>query len=134
MRVSRRELQYLLAIKAENERGNGATVFKVARTLRVSTASAYEEISHLMRKGLVCKREDGIYVTEYGLKILNNALRAHRVLETLLVSMGFNADEACKLASEFDYAVPEEVVNRLYEYLGKPKRCPHGYEIPDAHT
>ncbi|MGC8543691.1 MAG: metal-dependent transcriptional regulator [Vulcanisaeta sp.] len=130
MKISNREFLYLLVIKGENDKGLGATVFGVAKALGVSTASAYEEISHLIKKGLVEKRDNGIFITEDGIKEMNSLVKAHRVIETLLVKAGIDPDKACELAKMFDDALPEEVVEKLYEYLGRPSKCPHGREIP----
>lgn len=132
MRISNRELLYLLMIKEKNDEGYGASIFGVAKALGVSTASAYEEIRHLIAKGLVEKRDEGIYVTDEGIKEMNLLIKAHRVVETLLVKAGINPDRACELAKSFDYAIPEEVIEKLYEYLGKPSMCPHGREIPSS--
>jgi len=132
VKISNRELSYLLIIKEANDKGCGATIFGVAKSLGVSTASAYEEINHLMRKGLVEKRSDGIYVTEKGIREMNSLIRAHRIIETLLVRAGIDPDRACELAKMFDEALPEEVVEKLYEYLGKPDKCPHNKEIPST--
>ena len=130
VRISSREFLYLLVIKGMNDKGSGATIFGVAKALGVSTASAYEEINHLIKKGLVERRGEGIFVTDEGIKEMNSLIRAHRVVETLLVKAGIDPDKACELAKMFDYALPEEVVEKLYEYLGKPSKCPHGRDIP----
>ncbi|KUO80256.1 MAG: metal-dependent transcriptional regulator [Vulcanisaeta sp.] len=132
MRISNREFLYLLVIKGVNDKGSGATIFGVAKALGVSTASAYEEINHLIRKGLAEKRGDGIYITEEGIREMNSLIRAHRVIETLLVKAGIDPDKACELAKMFDETLPEEVVEKLYEYLGRPSKCPHGREIPST--
>ncbi len=132
MRISSREFLYLLVIKGGvNDKGSGATIFGIAKALGVSTASAYEEINHLIKKGFVERRNGGIYITDEGIKEMNSLIRAHRVVETLLVRAGgIDPDKACELAKMFDYALPEEVVEKLYEYLGKPSKCPHGKDIP----
>ena len=134
MRISSREFLYLLVIKGINDKGSGATIFGIAKALGISSASAYEEINHLIKKGLVEKRNGDIYITEEGIREINSLIRAHRVVETLLVKTGIDPDKACELAKMFDYALPEEVVDRLYEYLGKPSKCPHGREIPGSNS
>ncbi len=134
MRISSREFLYLLVIKGINDKGSGATIFGIAKALGISSASAYEEINHLIKKGLVEKRNGDIYITEEGIRGINSLIRAHRVVETLLVKAGIEPDKACELAKMFDYALPEEVVDKLYEYLGKPSKCPHGREIPGSNS
>nr|WP_202795183.1 metal-dependent transcriptional regulator [Vulcanisaeta moutnovskia] len=134
VRISNREFLYLLVIKGMNEKGSGATIFSVAKALGISTASAYEEVNHLIRKGFVEKRDNGIFITDEGIKEMNSLIRAHRVIETLLVKAGIDPDKACELAKMFDDALPEEVVEKLYDYLGRPNKCPHGRDIPSPNS
>ncbi|WP_243675111.1 hypothetical protein [Vulcanisaeta distributa] len=69
MRISSREFLYLLVIKGMNDKGSGATIFGgVAKALGVSSASAYEEINHLIKKGFVEKRDGGIFITDEALE------------------------------------------------------------------
>ncbi|BCU70313.1 metal-dependent transcriptional regulator [Stygiolobus caldivivus] len=130
MNLSRRELSYLLVIKKYNDQGQLAKLSWVAKQLNISPASAYEELSHLEGKGFVKKNRSGIEITDEGKKAVDNLIKAHRVIESLLVEIGFSPDEACKYSTQFDFAVPEEIIDRLHKYLGEPKRCPHGEEIP----
>lgn len=130
MKLSRRELSYLLTIKKYNDEGKPAKLVWVSKDMNVSPASAYEEISHLEGKGFLKKSEKGILITEEGKRAIDSLLRAHRVIETFLVKIGISPDEACNYSKQFDYNIPEEVVNRIYEYLGKPDKCPHGENIP----
>ncbi len=106
VRISSREFLYLVVIKGMNDKGSGATIFGVAKALGVSTASAYEEINHLIKKGLVERRDGGVFITDEGIKEMNSLIRAHRVVETLLVRAGIDPDKACELARMFDYAYP----------------------------
>lgn len=130
MNISRRELSYLLVIKKYNDEGKPAKISWISKDLNISPASAYEEIEHLENKGLLQKTNKGIYLTDEGKDAINLLIKAHRVIETLLVKMGLSPDEACKYTQQFDFSVPEEVVEKIYEFLGKPDKCPHGERIP----
>lgn len=122
---SRREIDYLKTIPRE-----GARLTEIARAMNVSAASAYEEIRHLEKKGLIVKRDQTIFITEEGQRVLIRALKAHRVIELLMVRVGVDKDEVCELTKEFDMEVPEDVIDKIHTYLGKPKSCPHGEDIP----
>lgn len=130
MKLSRRELSYLVAIKKYNDNGRPAKLSWISKDLSISPASAYEEILHLENKGFLHKTEKGIYLTEEGINAINSLLKAHRVMETFLVKLGISPDEACRYTKEFDSSVPDEVIEKIYEYLGKPNKCPHGKNIP----
>jgi len=130
VKLSRRELSYLLTIKRYNDEGKPAKLSWVSRDLNISPASAHEEILHLESKGFLQKTDKGIYLTDEGKGAINSLVKAHRVIETLLVKTGIPPDEACKYTQQFDSSVPDEVVEKIYEFLGKPDKCPHGENIP----
>ncbi|MEM0304368.1 MAG: metal-dependent transcriptional regulator [Saccharolobus sp.] len=128
--LSRRELSYLLTIKKYNDEGEGCKINRIAKDLKIAPSSAFEEISHLEEKGLVKKKNDGIWITDEGLKGITSLIKAHRVIEILLVNIGIDKQNACEYSKQFDYLVPQEIIEKLYNYLGKPSACPHGLEIP----
>ncbi|MCI2415125.1 MAG: metal-dependent transcriptional regulator [Candidatus Aramenus sp.] len=131
MKISHRELQYLLVIKKYNDQGKPARLSNIANDVEVSPASAYEELNHLSEKGMITKKSRSeIWITKEGVDYILRAIKAHRVIESFLVKLGMDKDEACKYSQQFDLMVPEEIVERLYEFLGKPKNCPHGDVIP----
>ncbi|BBD71709.1 DtxR family iron (metal) dependent repressor [Sulfodiicoccus acidiphilus] len=132
MRISRKEYNYITEISNEASNGRGARLTQLAKNLKVSPASAYEEVFHLVSKGLVRREGEYIYVTEEGNRELLYAKKAHRVIETFLVKTGMGVEDACRLTDKFDLQVPEEVVEHIYRFLGKPERCPHSHEIPDV--
>jgi Mn-dependent transcriptional regulator len=130
MGISPREIDYLSAIKRLNDGGKPAKLSALAKEIEVSPASAFEELRHLERKGLIRKQDNDIFITEEGRKSLIRAKRAHRVIESLLVKTGLDPSSACNYSKKFELDVPEEIIEKLYEFLGRPEKCPHGEEIP----
>lgn len=130
MEVSKREYDYLTVIKKYNDNGNPAKIARIAKDMNIAPSSVFEEISHLTEKNLVKKEKDGIWITESGEREYEEWTKTHRVVETLLVKIGFDEKSACDISKKFDYMIPEEVMEKLYVYLGRPKKCPHGGEIP----
>ncbi|MCH4815410.1 MAG: metal-dependent transcriptional regulator [Saccharolobus sp.] len=128
--LSRREFSYLLTIKRYNDDGEGAKINRIAKDLKIAPSSVFEEVSHLEEKGLVEKKEDGVWITNNGTRSINYLIKAHRVIEILLVNIGIDKQTACEYSKQFDYLVPEEIIDKLYNYLGRPSYCPHGLEIP----
>ena len=60
-----------------------------------------------------------------------NILRRHRLLETFLVeTLGLDWSEIHDEAEELEHAISEKVLERLDEFLGKPRHDPHGHPIP----
>lgn len=130
MRYSHRELEYLLVIKRYNDKGTPARLSAIAKEVNVSPASAYEELDHLNKKGLIRKEKNDIWITKEGNEYIIKAIRAHRVIEAFLVKLGMSKEEACEYSKRFDLMIPEEIIERLYVFLGKPENCPHGEHIP----
>jgi DtxR family Mn-dependent transcriptional regulator len=59
-------------------------------------------------------------------------LRKHRLWETFLVDkLGFGWDEVHPLAEQLEHIQSEELVDRLFKFLGSPKHDPHGDPIPE---
>jgi len=131
LELSSRELSYLKTI-FEIAGTSYVRLKDVALRENVKPPTAAEALARLTAKGLVIREFRGCYkLSLRGLRVAISAIRKHRVLETFLVeALGCEVDEACKLASAFDYAVPMEVVDRICSVLGHPSRCPHGKPIP----
>ena len=63
------------------------------------------------------------------------AIRRHRIVERFLADiLGYAWQEADRLAGSFEHELPQEVEDRIFEVLGRPATCPHGFPIPDAET
>jgi DtxR family Mn-dependent transcriptional regulator len=57
--------------------------------------------------------------------------RRHRIVERFLTDLlGYGWGEADTLAPTFEHYLPQQVEERLYEVLGRPATCPHGFPIP----
>lgn len=60
------------------------------------------------------------------------AIRRHRIVERFLADMlGYQWNEADRLAGAFEHDLPQEVEDRLFVALNRPTTCPHGFPIPD---
>ena len=131
IRLSKREINYLIAIKELIETSGKATLTEIAEKLNISVPSVYEEVNHLVKKGLVKKTARSITLSEKGEKALKDYLRAHRVIEVLLVKAGIPPEQACELSSKFDVHVPPEVIDAIFKFVGEPNQCPHGNPITE---
>jgi DtxR family Mn-dependent transcriptional regulator len=107
---------------------------RIADQLSVSRASAGEMLKRLETEGMVVRgeRKEAI-LTEKGRISAMRIVRRHRLVERLLTDvMGYDGAESHDKADGIDAGFDEEMVERLWEKLGRPERCPHGYPI-DAH-
>ena len=63
------------------------------------------------------------------------AIRRHRIVERFLSDLlGYDWKEADRLATAFEHELPAEVEDRLFEKLGRPETCPHGFPIPSSRS
>lgn len=125
-KISNTELEYLKTII---ECGGITTITELSRRLKRAPSTVYEEVNHLASKGLVRKDESGISITDDGKAVVELVTNSHRIIETWLHDLGFSVEEACRLAKVLQNVMPLEVVEKLYERMGKPSKCPHGNPI-----
>jgi DtxR family Mn-dependent transcriptional regulator len=108
---------------------------RIAETLGVTRASAGEMLQRLERDGLVRRgQQREVLLTDTGSATAERIVRRHRIVERMLTDlMGYSAPEAHEKADGLDDAMDDEMIDRLWNRLGQPDRCPHGYPIDPAH-
>lgn len=106
----------------------------VAQILGVSRAAAGEMVARLEAEGLVQRiAHKEVLLTPEGRAAADRLLRAQRILECFVVTtLGYDVadchDRARELAPGFD----DEALDRVWETLEQPDRCPHGRPIDAA--
>lgn len=112
--------------------GNLVSTTRISRELKVSPPTVVEALKKLRRKGLVSYEErKGACLSDEGLKVVVKILRYHRILEVALCrASNLSVEEICKGIRGVELKFQEDFLEKLYEDLGKPERCPHGKIIP----
>jgi DtxR family Mn-dependent transcriptional regulator len=106
----------------------------VGQLLGVSRATAGEMVARLEEEGFVQRGErKDLLLTVPGRAAADRLLRKQRILECFVVgTLGYSIAEchehARKLAPGFD----AEAVERVWESLDRPDRCPHGRPLDPA--
>src|SRR5258708_2825262 len=107
---------------------------RVAEMLGVSRASSGEMLKRLEADGLIERgaRKEAL-LTAKGRERAEHVVRRHRIIERLLTDfMGYTAAEAHVHADELGDTFSDDMVERMWEKLGRPSRCPHGWPVdPD---
>lgn len=122
---------YLVTIYRLKEVFGYARTTDIASELGVTPATVSKVIKGLESKGLV-KRIKYKYtvLTEKGKDIAEQIIRKHRIAEAFLNTMlGFDLVESHIYAHSLEH-LPDIIIERIYNMLGKPKHCPHGNKIP----
>ena len=119
------EVIYFLAFPIGEYRpaGESAIAARVAEMLSVSRASAGEMLKRLEAEGLVERGEQKeAILTDTGIERAERVVRKHRIIERFLTDfMGYTASES--------HVHADEMIDRIYERLGRPDRCPHGWPV-----
>jgi DtxR family Mn-dependent transcriptional regulator len=127
------EVIYFLAFPIGEYRpaGESAIAARVAEMLGVSRASAGEMLKRLEAEGLVERGEQKeAILTESGIERAERVVRKHRIIERFLTDfMGYTASESHVHADEMGDTFTDDMIDRIYERLGRPDRCPHGWPI-----
>jgi DtxR family Mn-dependent transcriptional regulator len=114
--------------------GNLPLASRVAEMLGVSRASAGEMLKRLEAEGLIKRGErKEALLTETGRVRAEHVVRKHRIIERLLTDfMGYSGAEAHVHADELGDTFTDDMVERTWERLDRPDRCPHGWPVdPD---
>jgi len=106
----------------------------VAQLLGVSRAAAGEMVARLEEEGLVQRGEHkDLLLTTAGRAAADRLLRAKRILECFVVeSLGYPVAECHERARELAPGFDTDAVERVWESLGRPERCPHGRPLDPA--
>lgn len=125
--------RYLEAVYILEHTG-GAIAARVAERLGVRAPSVSVALRRLEGLGLLRTAPDRrLVLSPEGERLAEQIMRRHRVLERWLVEgLGLDWARAHSEAQRMEHAVSSEVVDRLYEALGRPAACPHGNPIPGA--
>jgi DtxR family Mn-dependent transcriptional regulator len=106
----------------------------LAKALNVSAPAVTRMVQRLKEAGyLEHKLYHGIYLTPEGEREALMNIRRHRLVERFLVDvMHFKWDEVHDDADKLGAVVSDELVSRMEQMAGFPRRCPHGEPIPTA--
>jgi DtxR family Mn-dependent transcriptional regulator len=115
-----------------SEPGDWARTGDLAVALGVSPATATTMVKRLVDQGLASHVPyKGVALSDVGRRLAVAAVRRHRIVERFLTDLlAYGWAEADSLAPRFEHELPQEVEERLFEVLGRPSTCPHGFPIP----
>jgi DtxR family Mn-dependent transcriptional regulator len=105
----------------------------IADGMKTRAASVTDMLKKLSDKKLIDYiKYQGVTLTDKGKTTAIGVVRKHRLWEVFLVEkLKFKWDEVHDIAEELEHINSALLVERLDEFLGFPKRDPHGDPIPD---
>lgn len=135
-KTEREALKSIHRITIERRRGEeaaiGARTGDLSNELGLTPGTITLTLKRLAEQGYVNHNPyKGATLTDKGVGAAVASMRRHRIVERFLSDvMGYSWQEADRLAPTFEHALPDEVEVRMYELLGEPDACPHGFGIP----
>jgi DtxR family Mn-dependent transcriptional regulator len=126
--------EYLETIGALEERESPVSTSSIAQSMGLSLASVSEMLRRLSEKGLVYYTPyGGTNLTEEGRTRFLRLVRRHRLWEVFLNRyLGIGWEDVNPHACNLEHATSDLVAEKLAEFLGDPKVCPHGSPIPGS--
>ena len=115
---------------AEKPVGTG----ELAESMGVVAPSVTTMLKRLVRDGLVAHLPyKGIKLTEAGRAMSVSLVRRHRLSERLLTDMiGVPWDKVHEVACKLEHVITGDLEENVYDALGHPDTCPHGYPVDAA--
>ena len=115
-------LKHILLISLESEKKE-VPMGQISEALGVTPGTATSMVKNLEKeKWISYQARKGVKLTASGRKIGMNILRRHRLLETFLVeTLGLDWSEIHEEAEVLEHAISEKVLERLDEFLGRPR-------------
>jgi DtxR family transcriptional regulator, Mn-dependent transcriptional regulator len=128
------EENYLKTIYALSTKSNEwVSTNALAESTMTRAASVSDMIKRLSEKQLIdYQKYKGVKLNAQGEKVALSIIRKHRLWEVFLVEkLHFGWDEVHAIAEELEHIRSERLIEKLDDFLGKPKFDPHGDPIPD---
>ena len=134
--ISKSDREMLKAVYRLTKGGSDAHTGALAEHLSISPGTVTATVKRLAERDLVDHRPyKGVELTRHGRRLAIAAIRRHRIVERFLSDMlGYAWNEADQLAGAFEHELPQEIEDRLFDKLGRPTTCPHGFPIPGPET
>lgn len=106
----------------------------LAEEMNSKASSVTDMLKKMADKDLVIyKKYQGVKLSDLGRKTAVEIIRKHRLWEVFLVEkLNFSWDEVHDVAEELEHIKSKKLITELDNFLGNPKRDPHGDPIPDA--
>lgn len=125
---------YLVSILRLSHGDDPVPLSRLAESLNVSPISVNQMCRKLQDQGLVeYVPYRGVSCTPEGRQLAVRILRRHRLWEVFLVDhLEMAWEKAHDAACLLEHSTPDEVLNRLDDYLGHPRVNPRGDPIPGS--
>lgn len=104
---------------------------KIAEYLKVTKSSVSEMLLKLKKIGMInYEKYSKISLTKRGRELAERLTFKHRVIEMFLFDkLNIDKNLVHMEAHKLEHALSDDIVKRLYNFIGKPRTDPHGKSI-----
>jgi DtxR family transcriptional regulator, Mn-dependent transcriptional regulator len=126
--------EYLQVIYSLRSQDKPVKAVDLSRWIKSSPSTVHATLSRMQRDCLITFGErKEIQLTEKGLERAEQLTRRHRLVESFLCdTLGISWHEVHEHAHVLEHGLTPKVEEKLAEFMGFPKTCPHGTPIPGA--
>jgi DtxR family Mn-dependent transcriptional regulator len=130
------EMYLVTLIRLRESRHEPVPLSTLADALSIASVSANEMCRKLQEQGLVVYRPyKGVTLTEEGEQRARAVLRRRGVWTVFLTQkLGIAPERAHEVADALEHGTPDDLADRLSDFLGNPRVTPLGVPIPSADT
>src|SRR5688572_7007503 len=134
LNYSTSEENYIKAIFHLQGDERTVTTNELANELKTKPASVTDMMKKLKAKKLLHYQPyQGFRLSSEGNKVALTIIRRHRLWEYFLAEkLKFTWDEVHEVAEHLEHVSSKKLIDKLDEFLGFPRKDPHGDPIPDA--
>lgn len=106
---------------------------QIAISLNIVAGSVTEMVNKMVAEKLVTHQPySGVQLTKKGKRYAEELVRKHRIWETFLAdTLHYDISDVHDEAELLEHVTSDKMIDHLDDFLGNPKRCPHGGVIPD---
>ena len=128
------EENYIKTIFHLQRKDGIVTTNELAQALQTKPASITDMMKKLKAKKLLHYQPyQGFRLSSEGNKVALTIIRRHRLWEYFLAEkLKFTWDEVHEVAEHLEHVSSKKLIDKLDEFLGFPRKDPHGDPIPDA--
>lgn len=131
--ITRKERDCLVTLGRHRDSEFPFRLVDLSKIMDIKPPTALNLIKRLEKKNLVLRERGMLKLTPGGVQRFLGLEEMHRIFETLMVKYGLGLDTACTLSENLDYLLKHEDIDRMFDIMGKPKKCPHGVDIVLSH-
>jgi DtxR family Mn-dependent transcriptional regulator len=128
------EENYLKIIYHLHHKNQNVLTNSIAEALETKPSTVSDMLKKLSSKKLVnYEKYKGVSLTQDGQLAALWVIRKHRLWEVFLVEkLKFSWDEVHEVAEQLEHIKSKSLIDKLDQFLGFPKKDPHGDPIPDS--